>query len=174
MAEIASGEVLDGSKVVYQITDLSNVWVQANLFEKDLPRVEGAERAEVRTASSPGEVIPASLYKVAGTVDPDTRTIPALFHVDNSSGRLKLNMAVSVAAVTSDRSGVLAIRRDAVVKSGTRQVVFVHTTPESFEVRDVIVGTSSGGKYVEATSGVAVGDRILVTGTHQLRSAAGL
>jgi multidrug efflux pump subunit AcrA (membrane-fusion protein) len=107
-------------------------------------------------------------------VDPATRTIPALFLVDNTGGSLKLNMAVSVSAVTSDRTGVLAIRSDAVIKSGSRQIVFVHTAPELFEVRDVIVGESSGGPHVEVTGGVSPGDRILVTGTHQLRTAAGL
>jgi RND family efflux transporter MFP subunit len=173
-AEIAAGEIVDGSRAVYRISDLSRVWVRANLFEKDLPRLEGAERAEVRSASLPGETIPATLYTVAGAVDPETRTIPALFLVDNTGGRLKLNMAVSVAAVTSDRTGVLAVRRDAIVKSGTRQIVFVHTAPEVFEARDVTVGESSGGDYVEVVGGLVVGERILVTGTHQLRTAAGL
>jgi cobalt-zinc-cadmium efflux system membrane fusion protein len=173
-AEIASGEVVDGSKVVYRIADLSKVWIEADLFERDIPVAQGAERAEVRTPSYPDKVFNATLYNIGGTVDPATRTIKGLFVVDNSGRSLKLNMSASVAVVTGTRNDVLSIPRAALVESGTRRVVFVHTTPEHFAVRDIVLGQASTGDYVEVTSGLSKGDRVLVTGTHQLRSVAGL
>jgi cobalt-zinc-cadmium efflux system membrane fusion protein len=174
MAEIADGEVVDGSRALYRIADLSKVWVEANLFEKDIARIHGATRAEIRSPSYPGEVLPATLYKMGSTVDAESRAITALFLVDNRNAMLKLNMSASIAVVTSHRAGVLAIPRDAVVHSGTRDVVFVHTTPEEFEVRDVTLGTSAQGNYVQITGGLAAGERVLTNGTYQLKSAAGL
>jgi membrane fusion protein, heavy metal efflux system len=173
-AEIASGEVVDGSKVVYRIADLSKVWIEADLFERDIPAAQGAERAEVRTPSYPDKIFNARLYNIGGTVDPATRTIKGLFVVDNSGRSLKLNMSASVGVVTGTRNDVLSIPRAALIESGTRRVVFVHTTPEHFAVRDVVLGQASTGDYVEVTSGLSNGDRVLVTGTHQLRSVAGL
>jgi cobalt-zinc-cadmium efflux system membrane fusion protein len=173
-AEIAEGEVVDGSRAVYQIADLSRVWVEANLFEKDVPGIQGATQAEIRIPSNPDEVFSGTLYKVGGTVDPESRTITALFLVDNRNARLKLNMTASIAVTTSHRSGVLAVPRGAIVRSGTRAVVFVHTTPEQFEVRDVVTGPLSSGDYVEVVQGLVAGERVLVNNTYQLKSAAGL
>lgn len=173
-AEIADGEIVDGSKAVYRIVDLSKVWVEAVLFEKDLTRIEGAAHAEVRTSTYPGEVFPATLYKTGSIVDPESRAITTLFLVDNRDARLKVNMSASVAVTTSRRAGVLAIPQAAVVRSGTRDIVFVHTTPEGFEVRDITLGTSSQGNHVEVRGGLTAGERVLIGGTHQLKTAAGL
>jgi cobalt-zinc-cadmium efflux system membrane fusion protein len=173
-AEIAPGEVLDGSRVVYRIADLGKVWIEADLFERDIPLVQGATKAEVRTPAVPGGTFNGTLYKVGDEVDPETRTIQALFVVDNPKSELKLNMSASVGVVTSARPDVLSIPRAAVIESGARRVVFVHTASERFEARDVTLGSSASGDYVEVRAGVRKGDRVVITGTHQLRAVAGL
>lgn len=174
MAEIAEGEVLDGSKVVYRIADLSRVWVEADLFEGDVARIEGASQAEIRTTAYPGEIFHGTLYRLGGDVDPESRTIRALFIVDNPNERLKLNMSASIAVTVAKASNILAVPRDAVVRSGGRTLLFVHTAPEQFETRDVVLGSGSGGNYVEIVSGIRAGERVLVTGTYQLKAEGGL
>lgn len=173
-AEIAAGEVLDGSRVVYRIADLSRVWIEAALFERDIPLVQGATRADVTTPSYPGETFIATLYKVGGVVDPESRAITALFQVDNGGRKLKLNMSASVSVVTDRRGSLTAVPRAAVVESGTRVVVFVHVAAERFEMRDVTLGSATGGEYLEIRSGLEVGERVLTSGTHQLRAMAGI
>ena len=173
-AEIAAGEVLDGSRVVYRIADLSRVWIEAALFERDIPLVQGATRADVSTPSYPGETFIATLYKVGGVVDPESRAINALFLVDNGGQKLKLNMSASVSVVTDRRGSLMAVPRAAVVESGTRAVVFVHVAAERFEMRDVTLGSATGEEYVEIRSGLEVGERVLTSGTHQLRAMAGI
>ncbi|MEP7217294.1 MAG: efflux RND transporter periplasmic adaptor subunit [Bacteroidota bacterium] len=173
-AEIAGGETVDGTRSLYTIADLSNVWVEANLFEGDIPRIKGATSATITAPSYPGEIFTGSLYRVGSTVDPNSRTITALFLVRNPEERLKLDMSASVAVGTGIRQSVPAVLTSAVIKSGARTVVFVHTMPEQFEARDVVLGSSDDGVYVEVKSGLGIGDRILTTGGHELKSLAGL
>jgi len=173
-AEIAGGETIDGSRVVYQIADLSKVWVEADLFEGDIARVQGGKVAEITTPSYPGETFRGSLHRLGSAVDPETRTIPALFVVDNPAQRLKLNMSASVAVALGEGTKVLAIPESAVVRSGARTIVFVHTTPESFEPRDVALGAGKGGGYIEVKSGINPGDRVLTSGAHQLKAMMGM
>jgi RND family efflux transporter MFP subunit len=73
-AEIAAGEVIDGAEVVYEISDPSRVWIEADVFERDLPQLQGATTAEITTSAAPGRVYRAKLYRLAGTVDPGTPT----------------------------------------------------------------------------------------------------
>lgn len=173
-AEITSGEVLDGSKVVYRIADLSKVWVEADLFEGDIARLEGASNAEIRTPSYPAETFTGTLYRMGSLVDPSARTIRALFLVDNPGERLKLNMSAAISVNVATAGSVTAVPRDAVVRSGARSIVFVHTAPERFAVRDVTTGSGATGPYVEIVRGLEPGERVLVTGTHQARAVAGL
>ena len=110
-AEIASGEIVDGSRALYTIADLSKVWVEADLFEGALPRVEGAVDAAISTPSYPGATFAGRLHRTGSAVDPSSRTITALFLVDNPGERLKLNMSVSVALATGGSARVLAVPR---------------------------------------------------------------
>ncbi len=173
-AEVAGGEVLDGSRAVYRIADLSDIRVEASAFERDLAALAPGARALIRTPSYPDESFAGVLRTIGGEVDPQTRSIAALFAVPNPGGKLKLNMSASVEIATGASASVLAVPTSAIIESGARRVVFVHTAPETFELRDVTLGSRSGGGYVEITSGIRAGDRVLVGGTHQLRSVAGL
>lgn len=171
---VVAGGVVDGTTAVYEIADLEHVWVEADLFERDLPSLAAATTAEIRTPSYPGEVFAGTLYKIGSSVNPESRTITVLFDLANTDRRLKLNMSSSVSVVTSRAMSVCAVPRDAIVRSGTRTVVFVHTEPEHFEVRDVVPGAGEQGSEVEVVSGVHVGDRVVTSGVYQLQSAVGL
>lgn len=173
-AEIAAGEVIDGAEVVYEISDPSRIWIEANIFERDLPQLQSATSAEITTPAAPGRVLRGTLYRLAGTVDPETQTVTALFTVDNPGGVLRINMSARVAVASGVQSRGLSIPEAAIVRSGARQVVFIHTGPELFETRDVTLGPASAQGYVQVTGGVRAGERVLVTGTHQMRSIAGL
>ncbi len=172
-AEIAEGEVVDGARVAYRIVDLSNVWVEADVFERDIARVQGARTAEITTAAYPGGKFVGTLYRIAGAVDPASRTIKALFAVENRDERLKLNMSANVAVKLGADAVVPAIPESAVVRSGARTLVFVHRAPEEFEVLDVRLGEGRGGGYVEV-HGIEPGDRVVVAGAYQMKALAGL
>ncbi|MBC8144488.1 MAG: efflux RND transporter periplasmic adaptor subunit [bacterium] len=173
-AEIAVGEMIDGTEVVYEISDPSRIWIEANIFERDLAQLQSASTAEITTPGAPGKILTGKLYKLSGTVDPETRTVTALFTVDNSGGTLRINMSAQIAVASGVSSRGLSIPIASIVRSGARNVVFVHTTPEQFEARDVTLGPASSGGYVNVTAGVRHGERVLVSGTHQMRSIAGL
>lgn len=173
-AEIAIGEVIDGAEVVYEISDPSRIWIEANLFERDLEALQNATTAEVRVPAAQNKVFRGQLYKLSGTVDPESQTVTALFTVDNASNALRINMSAQISVASGVSSRGLAIPEASIVRSGARQIVFVHTTAEHFEPRDVTTGPASAGGYVQVTGGVKPGERVLVTGTHQMRAIAGL
>jgi membrane fusion protein, heavy metal efflux system len=173
-ADIAAGEVIDGAEVVYEISDPSRIWIEASVFERDLPRLQSATSAEITTPAAPGRVFRGTLHRLAGELDPETQTVTALFAVDNPGGILRINMSAQVAVASGIASRGLSIPEAAIVRSGARQIVFVHTAPEQFEARDVTTGDAASGGYVQVTGGVRAGERVLVTGTHQMRAIANL
>lgn len=173
-AEIAGGESVDGTRTLYRIADLSKLWVEAEIFERDLPQFRKSERAELRVPSYPDRIFSATLARTGSVVDSATRTIRVLLAVPNPGEALKLGMSATLRLATAPGGEHTAVPRGAVVESGTRRVVFVHTAPETFAVRDVVLGTGRQGEDVEIVSGVAVGDRVLVAGVLQLKAWAGL
>lgn len=173
-ADLAGGEVVEPGKVVYRIADLSRVWIEADLFERDLQSVSVGDVAEVQTPAFPGKVFQGRMERLGGSVDPITRTIKGLFVVENRDENLRLNMSAALLVAQGQRRTALAVRGDGIVRSGVRTVVFVHTTPEAFEVRDVVLGDGSSGEYREVIRGLKEGDRVLTTGASQLKSLAGL
>ncbi len=173
-ADLAGGEVVESGKVVYRIADLSRVWIEADLFERDLKNVSVGDKAEIVTPAFPGRVFSGRMEQLGGSVDPNSRTIKGLFVVENRDESLRLNMSATLIVAQGERRTSLAVRSDAIVRSGIRTVVFVHTTPEAFEVRDIVLGDGSSGEYREVLRGLKEGDRVLITGASGLKSLAGL
>ncbi|MBS1914395.1 MAG: efflux RND transporter periplasmic adaptor subunit [Bacteroidetes bacterium] len=173
-AEIVAGESVDGSRLAYRIADLSSVWVEVDFFERDLPLVRSVAPVQVRVPSLPGQTFTATLHSMGSGMDSATRTLHALFALANPGERLKLNMSVAVSVASDTGTTAPAIPRAAIVRSGSRAVVFVHTLPEEFQVRDVAVGPRGDADYVEIVSGLEPGDRVVTVGNYQLKSMAGL
>ncbi len=172
-ADIADGEILDASRRAYSIANLDHVWVEADVFEADLPKVQGVRAVEVTTPAYPGRTFAGTLYRLGSVVDPSSRAITVLLDVRNPDELLKLNMSTSVVLAAGAAQEEIAIPQSALVRSGARTVVFVHTAPEEFQVRDVRTTGAAAGGYV-AASGIGLGERVVVSGAHQLKAVAGL
>ncbi|HVZ40767.1 MAG TPA: efflux RND transporter periplasmic adaptor subunit [Candidatus Kapabacteria bacterium] len=173
-AEVVAGESVEGSHLAYRIADLSSVWVEADFFERDLPLVRSPGRVQVRVPSLPGQTFTATLHSMGSGMDSTTRTLQALFVLANPGERLKLNMSAVVIVASDTGITAPAVPRTAIVRSGSRALVFVHTLPEEFQVRDVTVGTRGDADYAEIVSGLQAGDRVVTVGNYQLKSMAGL
>jgi len=169
---VNSGEVIEANKELLRVTDLSSVWVVAQVYEKDLGKVHIGSGASITTDAYPGRVFRGRVSYVDSKVDPQTRTAQARIELANPGQQLKIGMYVNVvfAALGSARSTVPVVPVAAVQNMGNQQVVFVATSePNVFAMRSVRLGPESNG-YYPVLEGVSAGDRIVTEGSFMLRA----
>ena len=162
---------------LYTIADLSRVWVQAEIFEYELPLVTVGQNATVTLSHAPQLSLQAVARFISPTVDPDTRTAKARFEVDNTGDLIKPGMFTNVELKVP--LGVrLVIPKDALLETGQRQIVFIHLGGGRLEWRAVKAGLR-GDDWIEIVAGVREGDHIitsanfLIDSESQLRAAMG-
>ena len=172
---VVEKSVFEGGRIgpgmnLYRIADLSTVWVDGEVFEKDLGKVRQGQAATVTVDAYPDQRFAGRVAVVGGTVDPRTRTVPARVEVANADARLKLDMFARIDLATDATQPGLAVRREAVQTLEGRQVVFVKSGDTDFMVREVDTGRLSG-PLVEITRGLAAGDVVVTAGAFKLKSA---
>lgn len=169
-ADVAPGDVVDASTELFAVADISRVYVQAHVFEKDLGKVRQGQAATVTVDAYPDQRFPGRVAVVGGTVDPRTRTVPVRVEVANTDALLKLDMFARIDLATDVAQRGLAVRRDSVQTLDGRQVVFVKTGDTDFMVREVETGRTSG-LLIEITRGLAAGEVVVRDGAFRLKSA---
>lgn len=162
------GELAQPDKSIFTIADLSVLWIDGNLYEKDLAKVKIGSPAEVTVAAYPGTVFKGRLVYVSAVVDKETRTLKARIEVSNSDGRLRPEMFASAAIETPATSKALALPEDAVVLMDGKPSVFVEEHG-GFEPRAVTVGDKLRGRVV-VTDGLAPGTPVVVAGAYALKA----
>ena len=170
-AHATPGEQVDPGKQLFQVVDSRTMWVEADVFERDLARIARVREALVTVEAYPGEVFRGRLVSLGQTLDPESRTLPVRFVVANPGGRLRAGLFARVGADVGGRRRVLTVPVAAIAEFQGRKVVFVHTSPEGFVAREVVPGTVETGR-VAIQGGVRAGDRVVVEGVYQVRSSA--
>ena len=169
-ADAAPGDVVDTSTELFAVADISRVYAQAHVFEKDLGKVRQGQAATVTVDAYPDQRFPGRVVVVGGTVDPRTRTVPVRVEVANTNAQLKLDMFARIDLATDAMQPGLAVRREAVQTLEGRQVVFVKAGDTDFRVREVDTGRLSG-VLIEITRGLIAGDVVVTDGAFRLKSA---
>jgi multidrug efflux pump subunit AcrA (membrane-fusion protein) len=155
---------------LFQIADYSKLWLTADVYETDLALVGNLAGSKVRyrlpgQPEMPGE---ASVFSVAGAVDPATRTVTVRGNVDNPSGRLKAGSFIEV-ELTRTMPDAISIPLEAVQREGTEPFVFLHEEGERFRRMPVRLGAESDGRVI-VISGLASGQRVVARGGFILKS----
>ncbi len=164
------GEVIDPSKTVFTVADLSTVWVRADFPEQQIGKLKLGLAVEVRVPAYPETVFQGVISYIGAMIDPATRTVTARFQIPNPDRRLRPEMFAEVTVLTEEQS-VLAVPRAALQQVGGRTMVFVTRGPHRFELYDVKIGASSND-YVEITAGLKEGDEVVTEGSYALKSEA--
>lgn len=152
------GTFVEPSTELYKLSDLSKLWVVVDLYERDAPYVHIGDHAKL-TIEGQGAPLDATVAFLAPTIDESTRTLKARFVVDNRDGRLRPGAFVSAEMTIAMGSG-LTIPESAVIRTGTRSIVFlVHG--EHIQPREITLGPSSGDLY-RVESGLVAGDRVAI------------
>jgi membrane fusion protein, copper/silver efflux system len=157
------GKRFTSGEMLYQIADLSSVWVLADVFEQELGMLRVGQPAAVRVDAYPDKVFNGKVTFVYPTVTPETRTAKVRVELANPQALLKPAMYAKVEFASGDARGkVLAVPDSAVLDSGARQVVLVELGAGRFEPRVVKLGIRGGG-YVEVLEGVKAGEAVVVS-----------
>lgn len=151
---------------VFKIIDTSRVWIDANVFEKDLPRVRNGQGVKVTTTAFPGTTFSGRVIFINSVVDPESRTVKVRTEVPNPDGRLKPDMFANVEIITDVNSQGVSVPQSALLEDNGKTVVFV-AEGNAYKQRQVQVGIKSGDR-VEIIDGLNAGDRVVTKGNYLL------
>jgi len=147
-------------EMLYQIADVSSVWVQADVFEQDIAAVVVGQKARIRINAYAGEVLEGRIAYVYPTLKAETRTVPVRIELANPKGRLKPAMFAEVEIPVAGAASVVTVPNSAVIDSGSKQVVIVQLAEGRFEPRVVKLG-ARGGEFVQVLEGVKEGEMVV-------------
>jgi membrane fusion protein, heavy metal efflux system len=156
---------------LFTVSDLSTVWLTANVFQKDLPSVRPGARLVFHTDAFPGRTFEARVKYVSNALDPASRTAIVRATLPNSDRSLKTMETGEAGLYVHDASPTLIVPTRAIVTHGDASVVFVATGPNRFVRRTVQLGDDDGESTV-VLSGLNPGDRIVVDGSILLEGEA--
>jgi Cu(I)/Ag(I) efflux system membrane fusion protein len=174
---VVQKNVVDGMRVMpqdtlFDIADLSHLWVLADVYESDLPAVSLGMTGDVSVPYLPGRSWRGKVSYVAPTVEAATRTIKVRLEIDNPASDLKPDMYADVVLRPFLGSGLI-LPQSAVVDTGDRQIVFVDLGAGRFEPREVQLGLKvDGGRQV--LSGLEDGERVVTSANFLLDSESSL
>ena len=158
--------VVDGMKVapgevLFRLADISTIWVLADVPEFDLGAVRLGAPVTIRVRSLPGRGLNGRVSRIYPQVGEATRATRVRIEIANPDGALLPNMYAEVEIGTGDAAPVVAVPDDAVIDTGTRQVVILDRGEGRFEPREVKIGLRGEG-FTEIREGIAEGDRVVV------------
>jgi cobalt-zinc-cadmium efflux system membrane fusion protein len=160
------GATVGSDANLFKIINISSVWIDANVFEKDLERVKQGQQVKVTVPAFPGTPFYGKVILISSTVDPDKRTVQVRTEVSNPDGRLKPDMFANVEIITAAHGTAISIPLAAVLDDGGRSVVFVAEGSE-YKKKEVTLGLKSDDR-VEIVTGLNAGDKVVVKGNYLL------
>jgi membrane fusion protein, copper/silver efflux system len=157
--------VMPGEKL-YDLADLSTVWVLADVYEENLPYFREGQTALITLTGVGGPPLTAKVAQIYPVIAGDTRTVRVRFALPNPKGFLKPEMYAEI-QMGSDLGNRLSVPESAIIDTGLRKVVYFESSPNNFEPRDVVTGMRSGG-FVEIVSGIASGANVAASASFLL------
>jgi RND family efflux transporter MFP subunit len=157
---------------LFDITDLSKVWVLVELFERDAGRIKIGQRAKLQLTAYPGETFTGKVQLVYPTINAETRTQRARVEFRNADLRLRPGMFGDVLVEQGSAEG-LVLPREAVVDTGEQQYVFVSEGAGRFSPRVVQLGARFDD-FVQVLTGLSEGETVVTTGNFLIDSESRL
>lgn len=163
------GHFVDVGTSLFHVADLSNLWVIADIYEKDLAKLKTGLGAVIEVAAYPNEKFEGHLTRIFDVLDEKTRTIKARVEVHNSQVKLKPQMFATVTIPLGMVGDALVIPTKSLQLEGDQQLVFVAVDDTSFVKRYITVGRQQNN-IVEALGGLKAGERIVTEGAFTIKS----
>lgn len=157
---------------LFDIADLSRVWVMADVYEADLPAVRLGMSATVETASAPGQKLRGPVTFISPTVEAATRTTKVRVEIANPSGGLKPDMFADV-TLEVDLGSALVVPGSAIIDAGARKLAFVDLGEGRYEPREVTLGERADAGFV-VLKGLDAGEKVVVAANFLIDSESSL
>lgn len=172
---ISTGDYVQTGSVMFEVANLSSVWVLFDAFESDLPFIRTGDLVRFTTQSIPGKTFSAHVQFIDPIIDAANRVSRVRVEVNNTDGRLKPEMFVTgiIDGRLDSHQDQLVIPRSAVLWTGKRSVVYVKTGEGRFESREIELGVALGNSYT-VLSGLNEGEEIVTEGAFSVDAAAQL
>jgi len=168
--QVDPGQTISTSDKLFEVSDLSQVWLTAQVFEKDVEAMHMGEPVTVMVDGLPDKTFGGKVDYVGAEMDEQSRTLPVRADVDNRSNLLKPKMFARLKVRTA-KERILAIPQRSVQKVGESYVVYVAVGPQTYLERQVQVGKTLGDS-IEISSGLRPGETVVVDGSLQLQGLA--
>lgn len=175
---VNNGDHVAEGTVLYEVVDLSKLWIQFDAYESDLPFLNEGNKISFTIQALPGKEFYGNIVFIDPVMDPLTRVSRVRVEIDNRSGKFKPEMFVTgiVKANLSAYQNHLVIPRSAVLWTGERSVVYVkqpHVDEPVFKMREIELGPMLGNSFV-VIQGLEEGEEIVTQGTFSVDAAAQL
>jgi len=154
------GQYVTPKTELYMLADLSKVWVYADIYEYELPWVKTGDPVEMELTGIPGKTFKGHLAYIYPYAEAKTRTIKVRLEFSNKDLLLKPDMFAEVSIHASRQIDAVVVPAEAIVRSGTRDQVFIVRAPGKFEPREVKLGVTTDG-MTQIVEGVKAGEEIV-------------
>lgn len=159
--------IMPGDKL-YSLSDLSTVWLYADIYEKDIAGITPGQPVVVTSGAYPGETFTGQVTFINPVLDDATRTVKVRVEMANPTGKLKPNMFVN-ANVQIPLGESLVIPESSLLDTGSRKIVFVAQSEDTFVKREIVTGQHADG-YIQVLSGLQPGDTVVTAATFLIDS----
>lgn len=178
------GEMATPSDALFTVANQSHVWIEADVYEKDLAKVHKGQITEIRVDAYPDRVFTGRVDSIGDILSPESRSAKIRCIVSNAEGLLKGEMFANVSLITGKRGTSVIIPKQAVLDDAGKKIVFTPCMecPEdkkagtnacgAYDKFDVTVGSVRGDK-IEILSGLDPGTEVVTVGAYQLKTAIG-
>lgn len=167
---IVEGAAVKAGDRVLRIVDHGSLWLDAQVFERDLPFVSVGQGVSATIASRPGEPVRGDIIFIHPHVDPMTRTAIVRVSIANPSLALKPGMYATVRLKARIRDRAVMVPREAIIDTGDSQIAFVAQAVGRFEPRRVTMGLAADDGMVQVLEGLAPGETVVTSGQFLLDS----
>ncbi len=171
--KVTQGQYVNAGDTLFTVADLSQVWIKADVYEEQLPRIRQGQEVEITAESLPNKTLHGHVDFIEPAANQQTRTVPVHVHVANPGMRLLPGMFVSATFVSRAAQPSIVIPRSAVLDTGTRKIVYLARPNGVFEAREVQVGAPSDDLF-PVSGGLALGDKVVLNGNFLIDSQAHL
>ena len=168
-AQASPGDVVDAGRDVFTVADLSRVWVQAEVYEKDLGRIRVGQGAFIMVDTYPNQSFEGKVAYISDVLDPQTRTARVRCEVTNHDLRLKTDMFANIQLPTKFSKQAIAVPASALQEVEGKNVVFIRHSQTQFEKREVEKGVTVNNQ-TEIVRGLKAGEPIVTQGAFHLKS----
>jgi cobalt-zinc-cadmium efflux system membrane fusion protein len=167
---VAKGEIIDPATPIFTVSDLSTVWVQADVAERDLGAVKLGDAVEVKVSAFPGRVFAGRVTYIPDQIESATGMAKVRCEVPNLDGALRVNMFATVTILSPQGGDAVLAPSESLQEVNGQSVLFIPTGDRQFAWRAVHTGLVANGK-TQITSGLATGTPVVVQGSYWLKAA---